>query len=620
MYRAIAQTVLKLQPDVEYTILRDYLLKQNGNLKEYAWEDFFSTSPEGEDDGGEEEAGGRGEVEAGGRGEGEAGGRGEGEAGGRGEAEAGGEVGVRSREDEKTPEDPPFFSSIGVLGSTTGENPGRSGVTDLGPSQPKRLRLEQLVHSATGMERAADEGGEEEDDELDKNRKRPEIILNPFGALHIRSTDNVGRFRHSVCQYADKLDSLMRFYRPDIGGHRERERLLKTPGGWHNSLERLYEDGNLTPYSMHVKKKKEFSMTELLEGRFKNEKDYDDLQSREMLARKTTDLKSFKSGHLHKTAAGGENGVGTTYYGEVYGTSLETGNVGAPLPVYGSAAGRGAAAEESSAASFAEDAAEDSSPGALAPGHDEKAEQEEEFRGSSSAETSAEVPAPAPPLSPPPGAQLQQDTHSDEQDFDFSFDFSRNSTASWNIPTKIRVVFVATDNCTKLEDFQQCDAYLRNRWTLASFCRREKKGTGHSSASRSSSSSAEQQQAVEAEGFFRKKEHTSNHHSSERMARPGGKWEQDSELVDQLVEGEVDLSEAENIHYTAKMLDGDEWTHPKRGTGVQDLYRLYAEVILLSKATFAVGTFSSNLSRLVQVLRTQPQNTMLSLDMRWKPG
>ena len=41
--------------------------------------------------------------------------------------------------------------------------------------------------------------------------------------------------------------------------------------------------------------------------------------------------------------------------------------------------------------------------------------------------------------------------------------------------------------------------------------------------------------------------------------------------------------------------------------------RFWAEVLLLARARLVVGTFSSNVGRLVQLLRTQPPATFVSL-------
>lgn len=56
----------------------------------------------------------------------------------------------------------------------------------------------------------------------------------------------------------------------------------------------------------------------------------------------------------------------------------------------------------------------------------------------------------------------------------------------------------------------------------------------------------------------------------------------------------------------------------KRNRGV--VSELLAEIEALRGATWFVGTFSSNLGRLVHVLRNAPPNTSVSLDDRWAPG
>ena len=50
------------------------------------------------------------------------------------------------------------------------------------------------------------------------------------------------------------------------------------------------------------------------------------------------------------------------------------------------------------------------------------------------------------------------------------------------------------------------------------------------------------------------------------------------------------------------------------------LVSLWSEITVLRRATWAVGTFSSNIGRLVQVLRHQPPSTMQSLDSAWHAG
>lgn len=52
----------------------------------------------------------------------------------------------------------------------------------------------------------------------------------------------------------------------------------------------------------------------------------------------------------------------------------------------------------------------------------------------------------------------------------------------------------------------------------------------------------------------------------------------------------------------------------------QHVVELIAEVEALRHATWFVGTFSSNLARLIHVLRYQHPDTSVSLDDRWQPG
>ena len=56
---------------------------------------------------------------------------------------------------------------------------------------------------------------------------------------------------------------------------------------------------------------------------------------------------------------------------------------------------------------------------------------------------------------------------------------------------------------------------------------------------------------------------------------------------------------------------------PPRNWGRAAVYRLYAELILMMRSEWAVATFSSNLGRLVQLMRDQPEDTMASLDANW---
>ena len=59
---------------------------------------------------------------------------------------------------------------------------------------------------------------------------------------------------------------------------------------------------------------------------------------------------------------------------------------------------------------------------------------------------------------------------------------------------------------------------------------------------------------------------------------------------------------------------------PGRGQSRAVVYRLYAELHLLVKANWTVATFSSNVGRVVQLLREQPEETCTSVDTRWYPG
>ena len=53
---------------------------------------------------------------------------------------------------------------------------------------------------------------------------------------------------------------------------------------------------------------------------------------------------------------------------------------------------------------------------------------------------------------------------------------------------------------------------------------------------------------------------------------------------------------------------------PSRGISGDVTYRLWAEVRLMVRAAWCVGTYSSNIGRLVQMLRVQPPETMASMD------
>jgi hypothetical protein len=56
---------------------------------------------------------------------------------------------------------------------------------------------------------------------------------------------------------------------------------------------------------------------------------------------------------------------------------------------------------------------------------------------------------------------------------------------------------------------------------------------------------------------------------------------------------------------------------PLRNWGRAAVYRLYAELMLMMRSEWAVATFSSNVGRLVQLMRDQPEDTMTSLDAQW---
>ena len=53
---------------------------------------------------------------------------------------------------------------------------------------------------------------------------------------------------------------------------------------------------------------------------------------------------------------------------------------------------------------------------------------------------------------------------------------------------------------------------------------------------------------------------------------------------------------------------------PGRGTSRAVVYRLIAELTLLAEAEWAVVTFSSNMGRLVQLMRERPEASLASLD------
>ena len=59
---------------------------------------------------------------------------------------------------------------------------------------------------------------------------------------------------------------------------------------------------------------------------------------------------------------------------------------------------------------------------------------------------------------------------------------------------------------------------------------------------------------------------------------------------------------------------------PPRNERRSSIFRVLAELQLLVGAAFVVGTFSSNVGRLVQTLRHQPPETMTSMDGGWFIG
>ena len=56
---------------------------------------------------------------------------------------------------------------------------------------------------------------------------------------------------------------------------------------------------------------------------------------------------------------------------------------------------------------------------------------------------------------------------------------------------------------------------------------------------------------------------------------------------------------------------------PGRGIGDDVTYRLWAEMSILRRSTWCVATYSSNVGRLVQMLRDQAPGSMISLDRAW---
>jgi len=404
----------------------------------------------------------------------------------------------------------------------------------------------------------------------------PALADKKWAAIHVRATDNRGRWRHSVCKYADKLDYLLRTYKaPDP--NEEWAKLLETPGGWYNSLERLYEDASVGDAENFVSEeartkalneKKNFTFEELVQGRSDPQ---DETLVREMKrlaerAERATRMKDKKRKDGSRKPTGQE-------------------------PV---------------------------SP--LQPGTTGKL-----FcnRGPNCA----------------PGTT---DEDTDEHENTVSTATNRTLTGSKGLPpTKTRLIFVATDNCTVIEEFSRCEAYKRNKWELRSFCEEKIE-----------SDSAEDQphpewefgtkQGISPDEFVEESD-SEPVLPGERMARLKADLIQRSEeLVDCIALGECEFNEAENIPITAQMRELSEspaartgptfkiqnsknkklknFRHPARGLALSTMYRLWAEILLLKEAPLVVATFSSNMGRLVQVLREQPQTSMLSLDSRWKPG
>lgn len=66
------------------------------------------------------------------------------------------------------------------------------------------------------------------------------------------------------------------------------------------------------------------------------------------------------------------------------------------------------------------------------------------------------------------------------------------------------------------------------------------------------------------------------------------------------------------------------WVGFRSSQGLADFVYMFADLEQLAAAEFFVGTFSSNIGRLVHVLREvngRPRNHTLSVDLnRWYPG
>ncbi|CAD7954770.1 unnamed protein product [Amoebophrya sp. A25] len=501
MYRRMARMVLKVQPDIDFTIRQTYF--NDEQLRPYRW--TAGVEAAGKAVGGEE---------------------------GQGMTIIGKQV---EKPDHRSPVVPVLVENDAPPAIRTSGEDQVVGVVRNEAELAQRVEKEdnnffdssstQDTHTSASVLDTA-------------SSNAPTLASLPaFAGLHIRSTDNVGRFRHDVCLYADTVDRLLRFYRPD---RKERERLLKTPGGWHNSLERLYEDGYVNPYSMHVKKKRQFSMGELLEGRYNSVDDYHAIEKRELKSR---------SGHGSKTSTTGAEENTETVGGD------EEDHL---------RASRSTTTRKNSGDVEVED-------------EQNKEDQQRRFlsAGVEDGLGDDDVLPDGTVVSP-----LMQRNYSAEEQHLWKGEKTECVLHRWNVPTKVRTVFVATDNCTKLEDFRRCDAYQRNKWTLRSFCRREilkaalaveepttsheertktpmKKGRDETrvvevssadepflEATVSETSTNAKRTSTSAASNFASTSATSNFANRNAFAS--------SELVDQLVQGEVDLSEAENIQHTAR--------------------------------------------------------------------
>lgn len=84
---------------------------------------------------------------------------------------------------------------------------------------------------------------------------------------------------------------------------------------------------------------------------------------------------------------------------------------------------------------------------------------------------------------------------------------------------------------------------------------------------------------------------------------------------DPLVLGELSLcSSAKNWHFHS-FFDEPGVGPPGRGMAADVMFRLWGEIKLLTNAYAVAGTYSSNMGRLVQLLRTQPADTFTSVDL-----